>query len=148
MRRSMACAVLLFATVHAPLGAQSMAPTDSSTRPSVALQMEYPIAQPVALTRIRVSGGDVESPAPAPVPAGFAGSGFAQFMASPAGRVLRVVAGAGMIAGGIAMDSDGGTALAVAGGIPLSAGLFDICYLSPLFGGPFKGKDIRAAKRN
>lgn len=79
---------------------------------------------------------------------GFASSGFAQFMASPAGRVLRVVAGAGMIAGGAAIHDDnstGGTVLGVAGLIPLSAGLFDVCYLSPIFGGPFRGKDIRAA---
>ncbi len=77
---------------------------------------------------------------------GFASSGFAQFMASPAGRVLRVVAGAGMIAGGISMDSNAGTALAVVGAVPLSAGLFDICWLSPILGGPLKGRDIRAAK--
>ena len=82
-------------------------------------------------------------PAPA---SGFASSGFAQFMASPTGRVLRVVAGAGMIAGGISMDSGAGTALAVVGAVPLSAGLFDICWLSPILGGPLKGKDIRAAK--
>ena len=77
---------------------------------------------------------------------GFASSGFAQFMSSPAGRVLRVVAGAGMIAGGIAADSDGGTVLAGLGAIPLLAGTFDFCVLSPLFGGPFWGRDIRAAK--
>jgi hypothetical protein len=77
---------------------------------------------------------------------GFASSGFAQFMSSPAGRVLRVVAGAGMIAGGIAADSDGGTVLAGLGAVPLLAGTFDFCVLSPLFGGPFWGRDIRAAK--
>ena len=80
---------------------------------------------------------------------GFASSGFGQFMASKAGRVLRVVAGAGMIAGGLVLRDDGsttgGTVLAAAGAIPLSAGLFDVCYISPLFGGPFRGKDIRAA---
>jgi hypothetical protein len=148
MRPSIACAVLLLATVQVPLGAQPVAPNDSSVESSMALQTNSVVSRPVALTRMHVTGADVELPAPAPVPAGFAGSGFAQFMASPAGRVLRVVAGAGMIAGGIAMDSDGGTILAIAGGIPLSAGLFDVCYLSPLFGGPFKGRDIRAAKKN
>jgi len=83
----------------------------------------------------------------AAIESGFATSGFGQFMASPAGRVLRIAAGVGMIAGGIAMDSNGGTALAIAGAIPLSAGLFDICWLSPIFGGPFKGADIREAKK-
>lgn len=91
---------------------------------------------------------DADRPSLLNAPAGgFASSGFAQFMASPAGRVLRVVAGAGMIAGGISMDSNAGTALAVVGAVPLSAGLFDICWLSPILGGPLKGKDIRAAKQ-
>jgi hypothetical protein len=76
---------------------------------------------------------------------GFETSGFAQFMSSTPGRILRVVAGAGMIAGGIAADSDFGTGLAVAGAVPLLAGTFDFCVLSPLFGGPFSGKAIRAA---
>ncbi len=93
-----------------------------------------------------VAAPAVPAPANAPAASGFAKSGFAQFMASPAGRVLRVVAGAGMIAGGISMDSNGGNALAIVGAVPLSAGLFDICWLSPIFGGPLKGKDIRAAK--
>jgi len=83
----------------------------------------------------------------AAVESGFAKSGFGQFMASPAGRVLRIAAGVGMIAGGIAMDSNGGNALVIAGAIPLSAGLFDVCWLSPIFGGPLKGADIRAAKK-
>lgn len=82
---------------------------------------------------------------PANLTDGFASSGFAQFMSSPAGRVLRVVAGAGMIAGGIAADSDLGTGVAVAGLVPLLAGAFDFCVLSPLFGGPLSGKAIRAA---
>ncbi len=84
---------------------------------------------------------------PARDESGVAKSGFGQFMAPPAGRVLRVVAGVGMIAAGVAMDSNGGNALASAAAIPLSAGLFDICWLSPIVGGPFKGADSRAAKK-
>jgi hypothetical protein len=87
-----------------------------------------------------------DAPTPAPRADGFASSGFAQFMASPAGRILRVVAGAGMIAGGINADSDAGTAVAIVGAVPLLAGTFDFCILSPLFGGPLSGKAIRAAK--
>jgi Protein of unknown function (DUF2892) len=67
-------------------------------------------------------------------------------MSSPAGRILRIAAGAGMIAGGIAADSDLGTGIAIAGAVPLLAGTFDFCILSPLFGGPLSGKAIRAAK--
>lgn len=77
----------------------------------------------------------------------FEESGFAQFIASPAGRWLRIGAGLGMIAGGIAMDDTGGAVLAGAGLIPLSAGALDLCYLSPLFGGPIRGEEIRAAGR-
>lgn len=77
----------------------------------------------------------------------FETSGFAQFMASPAGRIVRGVAGAAMIGGGIAMDDTGGTVLAVAGAVPLSAGIFDLCYASALFGGPLRGEEIRAAGR-
>lgn len=76
---------------------------------------------------------------------GFETSGFAQFMSSTPGRILRVVAGAGMIAGGLAADSDFGTGVAIVGAVPLLAGTFDFCVLSPLFGGPFSGKAIRAA---
>jgi hypothetical protein len=83
--------------------------------------------------------------APATLDDGFESSGFAQFMSSKAGRVLRVVAGAGMIAGGIAANSDLGTGIAIAGAVPLLAGTFDFCVLSPLFGGPLSGKAIRAA---
>jgi hypothetical protein len=91
------------------------------------------------------------SPGPAPLDesSGFARSGFAQFMASPAGRVLRVVAGVGMVAGGVILREDGtttgGTVLAAAGLVPLSAGALDLCWLSPLFGGPLRGDAIRSA---
>lgn len=78
----------------------------------------------------------------------FGESGFSQFMASPAGRVLRVVAGAAMIGGGVALDSGAGTALAVGGLVPLSAGVLDLCYISGLLGGPWKGSDIRAMKKS
>jgi len=108
----------------------------ASSQPATDLRLDAATALPAA----------ANAPANAPAASGFAKSGFAQFMATPAGRVLRVVAGAGMIAGGISMDSNGGNALAVVGAVPLSAGLFDICWLSPIFGGPLKGKDIRAAK--
>lgn len=107
------------------------------------------ITAPVAAHRATVTSNTVPVEIRADkAKGGFASSGFAQFMSSPAGRVLRAVAGAGMIAGGVAIHDDhstGGTVLGVAGLIPLSAGLFDVCYISPIFGGPFRGKDIRAA---
>lgn len=111
-----------------------------------AVALRYRAPMPPAVREAAATSSDRVTDTPAPTPSGFASTGFAQFMSSSAGRIARVIAGAGMIAGGIAMDSDGGTALAIAGGVPLFAGTFDFCVLSPLFGGPFWGKDIRAAK--
>jgi len=72
---------------------------------------------------------------------------FAQFMASPAGRITRIVAGAGLIILGATQKTTKAKAslLAVAT-IPLSAGAFDFCLLSTLFKGPFWGHQIRSAK--
>lgn len=70
------------------------------------------------------------------------------FIASPAGRLVRAIVGVGMITGGIAMGGFGGTVLAVAGVIPLSAGVFDLCYVSALLGGPIRGEAIRQTGRD
>lgn len=136
------------------LAALALSATTAQGQQRMASGVEPASAPTVVPSTTRYVPGSVRAmpnadrPSPLNAPAGgFASSGFAQFMASPAGRVLRVVAGAGMIAGGISMDSNAGTALAVVGAVPLSAGLFDICWISPILGGPLKGKDIRAAKQ-
>jgi hypothetical protein len=54
----------------------------------------------------------------------FAESGFAQFMSSAAGRLVRVIAGLAII----------------------YWGAFDLCLFSLLFGGPLGGARIRALK--
>jgi hypothetical protein len=80
---------------------------------------------------------------------GFENTGFAQFMATPAGRILRVGVGGGLIAWGASKGwSNGGAPLIIGGIVPASAGIFDFCVISPLAGGPFWGKKIRAAKTN
>ncbi len=71
---------------------------------------------------------------------------FAKFMASPAGRIIRVVAGIVLVALGIFMHNTGGTIVAVVGLVPLVAGLFDFCVFAPLFGAPMSGSKIRAGK--
>lgn len=73
--------------------------------------------------------------------------GFARFMASPAGRGVRVVAGVALIAVGLfALNASTlGVILAVVGVVPLVAGLADFCVFAPLFGGPFKGAAARQA---
>jgi hypothetical protein len=72
---------------------------------------------------------------------------FFGFMASMTGRVARIVVGLGLIALGLfVIEGVGGYILAAVGLVPLLAGLFDVCVFSKLFGGPFKGSEIRATK--
>jgi hypothetical protein len=56
------------------------------------------------------------------------------FMAGPAGRAIRVVAGIALIAVGLITGGSGGVVLAVVGLVPLAAGAFGFCLLGPLFG--------------
>jgi hypothetical protein len=67
---------------------------------------------------------------------------FVTFMASTTGRIVRIVAGLGLIAWGLL--GSGGWIPAVIGLLPLAAGLFDFCAFAPLFGCPLSGQKIRA----
>jgi hypothetical protein len=70
---------------------------------------------------------------------------FVKFMASPAGRITRIIAGIILVALGLlVVHGTGGIVLIVVGLLPLVAGLFDFCVFSPLFGAPLSGKKIRA----
>jgi len=72
---------------------------------------------------------------------------FVKFMASPAGRIVRIVAGIVLIAWGLlGIHGVGGIIVAVIGLVPLVAGLFDFCVFAPLFGAPMSGPRIRAGK--
>ena len=69
---------------------------------------------------------------------------FFGFMASPAGRILRIVAGLALILIGLlVLKGVGGWILAIVGLVPLAAGLFDRCVFAPLFGLPFVGPLLR-----
>lgn len=77
--------------------------------------------------------------------------GFVTFMASTAGRLVRIVAGIVLILVGLfALGGTGGNTagivVAVIGLVPLLAGLFDVCLFAPLFGYPLSGSKIRAGK--
>lgn len=77
---------------------------------------------------------------------------FAFFMSSPAGRVLRVVIGLGLIGWGVSLavvasNMTAGVVLAVVGLVPLAAGLLDVCLIAPFIGVPFSGAKIRAHAR-
>ncbi|HSR21838.1 MAG TPA: DUF2892 domain-containing protein [Anaerolineales bacterium] len=70
-----------------------------------------------------------------------------KFLASPAGRITRIAAGIVLVIWGLyGIPGIGGIAVALVGVIPLAAGLFDFCVFAPLFGAPFSGRKIRAAK--
>ena len=71
-------------------------------------------------------------------------SGFSRFLNRPAGRIFRLVAGMGfLILGLIFRDNPLGVLSLVWSVFPLSAGAFDICYISAVLGGPLSGKTIR-----
>jgi hypothetical protein len=77
----------------------------------------------------------------------FGRSSFARFINSPAGRFARIVFGIGLIGWGYTQLTTGvGVALLVVGLIPLVAGVFDLCLISALLGGPISGKRIRGSK--
>lgn len=72
---------------------------------------------------------------------------FVKFMASAAGRLARILAGAILMAwGALYLGGTTGTIVAVVGAVPLAAGVFDVCLFAPLFGSPISGPKIRAAK--
>jgi hypothetical protein len=67
---------------------------------------------------------------------------FVRFMASPAGRALRIVVGMALIVVGLTVGKTAGTVLAVVGLVPLLAGALNLCLLAPLFGAPFRGSSL------
>jgi hypothetical protein len=71
---------------------------------------------------------------------------FFRFMASPAGRVTRIIAGLALVLIGLlVLGGIWGWILAIVGLVPLLAGLFDRCVFAPLFGLPFVGDPLRQA---
>jgi hypothetical protein len=75
-------------------------------------------------------------------------SGFSKFMNSLAGRILRLVVGIGfLVVGYMYRDHALGVISMVWGVVPLSAGAFDICYISAALGGPLSGRKIRSKQK-
>ena len=66
-----------------------------------------------------------------------------EFMASRTGRWARILAGVGMVLGGLVSGTSRGAAMALVGLGPLVAGTLNLCLLGPLFGHPIRGADIR-----
>jgi hypothetical protein len=71
-------------------------------------------------------------------------SGFSRFLNSAGGRIFRVLAGAiFLVVGYMNRDVALGVASIAWSALPLTAGGFDVCYISALLGGPFSGTKIR-----
>jgi len=71
---------------------------------------------------------------------------FFSFMASTAGRVVRVAAGLALILIGLlVVEGPLSWVLEIVGLVPLLAGLFDFCVFAPLAKLPFVGTDLRKA---
>ena len=70
--------------------------------------------------------------------------GFARFMASPAGRILRIVAGVALVFYGFngMGGSAWGIAVAAFGATAVIAGVFNLCLIAALLGAPFRGRDV------
>ncbi len=71
-------------------------------------------------------------------------TGFSRFLNGPAGRIFRLAAGAGFLAVGCVYRHHTLGVLSMVWSIlPLSAGAFDICFISAVLGGPLSGSKIR-----
>ena len=71
---------------------------------------------------------------------------FSRFINSTAGRVFRLVAGTVfLVVGYVYRDHPLGVISMVLSVLPLSAGAFDLCFISAVLGGPLSGAKIREA---
>jgi len=75
------------------------------------------------------------------------GSAFARFMASAAGRAVRLGLGLALLAVGLLVGGWPGIALGVAALVPLTAGALNLCPIAPTWGGHFLGSRYCAARR-
>lgn len=67
--------------------------------------------------------------------------GLAVFMASPTGRIARIIAGVVLIVLGFVVGGAAGWILGIVGLVPIAAGAGNMCLLAPILGAPFKGSD-------
>ena len=71
-------------------------------------------------------------------------SSFSRFLNSPGGRAFRLIAGSGFLVFGFLFRQHALGVLSMIWSVfPLSAGAFDVCYISIALGGPFSGSAIR-----
>jgi hypothetical protein len=75
-------------------------------------------------------------------------SAFSRFINSSAGRAFRLAAGAVFLVAGFIFRAHFLGVLSMFWSIfPLTAGAFDVCYISAVLGGPVSGKVIRESHK-
>ena len=75
-------------------------------------------------------------------------SSFSRFLNSPGGRAFRVAAGSGFLIVGYLFRSEAFGVLSMIWSVfPITAGAFDVCYISAALGGPLSGSMIRTRFR-
>lgn len=67
---------------------------------------------------------------------------FAEWMAKPAGRILRIAAGLVLIGVGLYVQGVLGILIAIVGVVPVLAGVFNFCLIAPFLGVPFRGRSL------
>ncbi|MGB1110262.1 MAG: YgaP family membrane protein [Gammaproteobacteria bacterium] len=73
--------------------------------------------------------------------------GLSKLMATPFGRIIRILGGAALIAWGLAgVGGSNGILIAVVGVLPILTGAFNICLIGPLFGAPLSGSRASAVQ--
>ena len=78
----------------------------------------------------------------------FARTHLAQFISSPTGRAFRIIVGLTIaLLGYIQPNQTTAIALMLIGAIPFVAGVFNICLVSGLLGGPVSGERIATLRR-
>jgi hypothetical protein len=71
--------------------------------------------------------------------------GFSRFINSRAGRIFRLTAGSAfLVVGFLYRNHTLGIVSMIFSILPLTAGGFDLCYISAVLGGPIRGSEIRA----
>jgi len=81
------------------------------------------------------------------IAARFNATGFSRWVNGTHGRAFRLVAGVAWLTFGLVFrDHWWGVAAMTWSFFPLSAGLFDLCWISAALGGPFSSRKIRAGQ--
>jgi hypothetical protein len=82
-----------------------------------------------------------------PSAARFNATGFSRWVNGGRGRTFRLVVGLGWLVLGLAfIEQWWGVAAEVWSFFPLTAGIFDVCWISAALGGPLSGRTIRAGQ--